>query len=222
MTVLGNIPFELTLDEFRDQLNLGNNIEKAKKCLDNALPLIDPKAMYRVAYIDDRADNVVTMEGIQFTGALLSKKLEDVERVFPFIVTIGSHLETAIRKSKDILDQFYLDTIGNMALIRVRKYLKQYLLSTFGLEKMSSMSPGALAGWPLEEQGPLFSILDNVETAVGVSLTEHFLMIPGKSVSGIFFPTEIPFYSCQLCPRKRCPSRKAAFDRKQAAELNRL
>jgi hypothetical protein len=40
------------------------------------------------------------------------------------------------------------------------------------------------------------------------------LMIPRKSISGICFPTEVTFLSCQLCPRKRCPSRKAAYDEK--------
>jgi hypothetical protein len=38
------------------------------------------------------------------------------------------------------------------------------------------------------------------------------LMIPVKSVSGIFFPTEIKFESCQLCPVARCTGRRAHYD----------
>jgi len=38
-------------------------------------------------------------------------------------------------------------------------------------------------------------------------------MIPKKSISGIYFPTEVLFYSCQLCPRKGCKERKAPCDR---------
>jgi len=44
-------------------------------------------------------------------------------------------------------------------------------------------------------------------------------MIPAKSISGIYFPTEVPFFSCQLCDRKDCPGRKAVYDPKIAAEF---
>jgi len=55
-----------------------------------------------------------------------------------------------------------------------------------------------------------------------VILTESFLMMPRKSSSGIFFPTETPFFACQLCPREGCPARKAAYDPRkvQAYGLN--
>ncbi len=64
----------------------------------------------------------------------------------------------------------------------------------------------------------MFEVLSGVESSLGVTLTEHLLMLPRKSVSGIFFPTEVTFYSCQLCPRKRCEGRKAPYDRNLAGE----
>jgi hypothetical protein len=79
-----------------------------------------------------------------------------------------------------------------------------------------------LEDWPIEEQRPLFSILGDVEGSIGVRLNQSLLMIPGKSLSGIYFPTEIPFYSCQLCPRKSCPSRKASYDERLAREYGIL
>jgi hypothetical protein len=51
-----------------------------------------------------------------------------------------------------------------------------------------------------------------VETVIGVTLTDHCLMIPLKSASGIYFPTEIKFESCQLCPRATCVGRRAPYD----------
>jgi predicted transcriptional regulator len=45
-----------------------------------------------------------------------------------------------------------------------------------------------------------------------VRLTESFLMLPTKTVSGIFFPTEATFESCQLCPREECPNRRAPYE----------
>ena len=36
---------------------------------------------------------------------------------------------------------------------------------------------------------------------IGVTLTDTFLMLPNKTVSGIFYPTEVDFVTCQLCHR---------------------
>ncbi|MEE8553519.1 MAG: vitamin B12 dependent-methionine synthase activation domain-containing protein [Desulfobacterales bacterium] len=151
----------------------------------------------------------------------MRKQLDKVERVFPYVVSIGNQLEDQIRNCSDLLDQYYLDTIGNVALSTVRKYFERTLMSKYALEGcLSSMSPGPLSDWPIEEQKPLFSILGDEETSVGVRITEHLLMVPTKSISGIYFPTEIPFVCCQLCPRQRCASRKADFDEKLARENN--
>jgi len=51
-----------------------------------------------------------------------------------------------------------------------------------------------------------------LEDLIGVTLTESMLMIPRKSISGIFFPTERMFFSCQLCPRENCPARESSYD----------
>ena len=49
---------------------------------------------------------------------------------------------------------------------------------------------------------------------IGVRLTDSFVMLPMKSVSGVYFPTEHTFASCQLCPRDDCPGRSAPYDPK--------
>jgi len=80
------------------------------------------------------------------------------------------------------------------------------------------MSPGSLADWPITQQTQLFTLLGDVEGAIGVQLTDSFLMVPMKSVSGMHFPTEISFHSCSLCPRKECPGRSAPYDEHLWAE----
>ena len=111
--------------------------------------------------------------------------------------------------------QFWLDTIKEMALASSIKYLRDYLKRRYALGQVSKMSPGSGAQdlWPIEEQKQLFSIFGNVKDLIGVKLTDSFLMIPNKSVSGIYFPTEIRFESCQLCPREVCPGRQAPYDK---------
>ena len=79
------------------------------------------------------------------------------------------------------------------------------------------MAPGSGAAdvWPLAQQKELFSLFggrDKVEELIGVRLTSKYLMIPIKSVSGIFFPAQTEFESCQLCPREGCIRRRASYD----------
>ena len=74
------------------------------------------------------------------------------------------------------------------------------------------MNPGSLSDWPLTEQRPLFSLMGDTDAAIGVRLMPSLLMAPTKSVSGIVFPTESTFASCQLCPRDECPNRRAPYD----------
>ena len=76
------------------------------------------------------------------------------------------------------------------------------------------MAPGSLADWPITQQQQLFSLFGDVEAKIGVRLTDSFLMLPMKSVSGVYFPTETSFESCRLCPRKVCPGRRAPYDPK--------
>jgi len=81
------------------------------------------------------------------------------------------------------------------------------------------MAPGSLPNWPIEQQKPLFELFGDVQATIGVKLTDSLLMLPAKSVSGIYFPTETSFFSCQLCPRERCDSRKAKYNEKKAKEF---
>ncbi|MBW2004444.1 MAG: vitamin B12 dependent methionine synthase, partial [Deltaproteobacteria bacterium] len=157
--------------------------------IDEAQPLISAKAVYKVCYIESKCEDAITIYGTSLKSRVLRKNLDTVERVFPYVVTIGDKLEEKARSCDDLLKQYYLDTIGNVALTDVRKYLKTQLQSRYALDGMSYMSPGSLKDWAIEEQIPLFSILGDVEASIGVKLSENLLMLPNKSLSGIYFPT---------------------------------
>ncbi len=222
MEKLESIPVHQDLGEIKRRLHTERcgDWPHVKTLIETAQPLIRPQAAFRVSYIEERLENAVTVDGIRLASHVLRKQLDKVDRVFPYVVSIGNQLEEKIRGCGDILDQYYLDTIGNVALSTVRKYLECQLMSKYAINGLSSMSPGSLSDWPIEEQKPLFSILGDVETAIGVTVTKDLLMVPTKSISGIYFPTDLPFYTCQLCPRKNCDSRKARFDKALAREYN--
>lgn len=217
MERLGNIPIELDPGEIKKKLRHDSS-EEVQGLIETAQPLIKARAVYKVCYIETRLEGAVELDGVRFTSRVLRTNLEETERAFPYVVTIGHELEDMAGSCKDLLEQYYFDAIGNVAITAARKYLENHLRDIFGLSRMSRMSPGSLKDWPIGEQKILFSILGDVESSIGVMLTRSFLMIPRKSVSGIYFPTEIPFLSCQLCPRENCPSRQAAYDKKVLAK----
>jgi hypothetical protein len=211
MEILEYIHVNLDLEEIKRSLHMEKRGDwcRVQTLVDEVRPLISGKAAYKVCYIESKIEDAITIDGTCLKSRVLRKNLHTVERVFPYVVTIGNRLEEKTRACTDLLKKYYLDTIGNLALTDVRKYLKNQL---------PYMSPGSLKDWAIEEQRPLFSILGDVEASIGVRLNENLAMIPNKSLSGIYFPTEIPFYSCQLCPRKDCPTRKASYDEKLARE----
>ena len=195
-----------------------SDVSEIQPLIEVAMALIEPKAIYEVSYIEDKLEDAVMVNGRQLTSRVLRKNLDQAERIFPFVITLGPKLGEKQADSTDLLENFYLDTIGNVALNSARKQLKRHLKSEFALEKISSMAPGSLPDWPIEEQAPLFKLLGDVDAAIGVKLSNSLLMLPAKSISGIYFPTEVSFFSCQLCPRERCESRKAKYDPKLARE----
>jgi len=213
--LIENIPVSLDPNELIRHLRLGkyeNAVRLVEELLETALPLIAPKAFYEIAYIDKKENDAVEIGGLSFRSRVLRKNLDPAERVFPFVLTIGGRVEEKAGSSGDLLRQYYLETIADLALLSAAAYLENYLKKHYGLSKISSMSPGSLPDWPVTEQKPLFALLGDAEATIGVRLTESMMMIPRKSISGIYFPTEVSFFSCQLCQRERCPGRKAVFD----------
>jgi len=220
MEKLEYIPVDLDLEEIKRMLHTGKSGDwsRVQTLIDEVRPVISAKAVYKVCYIESKIGDAITIDGTSLKSRVLRKNLDTVERVFPYVVTIGNRLEEKARACNDLLTKYYLDTIGNVALTAAQKYLEDQLRSRYALDGMSYMSPGSLKDWAIEEQKSLFSILGDVESSIGVRLNEALVMIPNKSLSGIYFPTEIPFYSCQLCHREGCPTRKAPYDEKLARE----
>jgi len=205
MHVLENISIKLSPEKVIKELRLNKgrySSSDIQELIETAESLICPKACYEVVYISEKGKDEVKIDGVTFSSRVLRKNLDEVERIFPYIITIGKPLEDKASSFNDLLKQYYLETMGDMALGLIEKYLEKHL----------SMSPGSLKDWPITEQRPLFSLFRAEKDPIGVKLTEHMLMIPRKSISGIYFPTEVTFFSCQLCQRERCPARSAPYD----------
>jgi len=155
-----------------------------------------------------------TVQRARFTSRALRVNLDEVERVFAYVATCGGELDSMPVASGDVFGQFCRDTIKEMALWAALSHLYVHLTETHQLGALASMNPGSGEAnvWPIEQQEDLFAFLGDVQGSIGVALTDSCLMVPNKSVSGIFYPSESGFESCQLCRQERCSHRRAPFD----------
>ena len=213
--VLDDFPVELSLEKTLERLKLNEGRSQTLGVEDvfkTAAVLIHTQAIYGAAYVNKRSLDKIEIDGIEFTSHVLAKNLERIERVFPYVLTIGDSLENTARSSESMTRRLVLETVGDLALGSGLEHVQRHISEQYGLETTSNMGPGQL-DWPIEQQRELFSLLGHVKDAIGVTLTGSLMMVPRKSISGIIFPTEETFISCQLCQRNKCPSRKAPFDR---------
>jgi hypothetical protein len=222
MEILNPIPVQVDLPSIKKSAHVpeGEEEKRLLSLIAAAHSVIAAKAVYKVSYVDSKGEDSVMIDGVLFRSKVLRKHFDKVERVFPYVVTIGAGVEDIEKACGDLLEKYYLDLIGNAAVVKAREQIKKRLSTRYALQGLSYMGPGQLKDWPIEEQRALFALLGDVESAIGVTVSDSFLMIPRKSLSGIYFPTEIPFMACQLCPKESCPSRQARYDKQLAREYN--
>ena len=215
-TTVLHLPCELDRAQLYKKSHIepdGPLAEQMEELIDQALKVGKPKAAYKVAYIDDKGDDFVVVDGIKFSSRVLRVNLKGAFKVVPFVVTCGRELGDMAANFTDMLDRFCFDAIME-AIVRsaCSKFFAQ-IDEQLNFGHTSNMNPGSLPDWPIKEQAPLFALLGDVKTLTGVELNDSFLMSPIKSISGFHFPKEGNFESCQLCPREKCPGRRAPYDK---------
>jgi len=215
ITILDRIPFHIDPLVLADELRVKEGSSHAvqlRQLASQAEAIARPKALYGLSFVEAKGKDWVELDDSRFSSRILRVNLKGVHRVFPYVVTCGVELDAWSNNFDDFLLRYYADVIKEMALTAAVKALDEHLENQFHPGPLSSMNPGSLGDWPLEVQPQLFALLGNVEEMIGVRLTSSYLMLPTKSISGLYFPTDQRFVSCQLCPRENCPSRRAPYD----------
>jgi len=212
---IDHIPVKLEAEDIARRLRIrperigASNLEEL---IGLAGRLVKLRAVTDISYVGTMDADGVEVAGVFFRSRVLRHNLDGVQKVFPYIMTIGAELEHTASSGGDLLRQYYLEEIANLVLEQGAAWLAERLQARWGIPLLSNMSPGSLEDWPITEQTKLFSLFGDTEKTIGVRLTDRLLMLPRKSISGILFPSEEGFTACQLCPRERCPSRRAPYD----------
>jgi len=213
--VIDEVSPHLPADDLARRLHVAEGSAQAGELADlvrQAETVARPRALCGVAYVEERGDDYVVIDGVRFSSRVLAVNLRQTHRVFPYLATCGVELDEWARGIEDMLHRFWSESIREAAMRNAMAAVADYLERTYRPGETSRMSPGSLPDWPIEEQRPLFQLLGDTEAAVGVQLTSSMLMVPSKTVSGIRFGGAGSFESCMLCPRPNCPNRRAPHD----------
>jgi hypothetical protein len=225
MEILDNIKLDIPLDIGRDFLEkvMGGVInapmekllkEKTSLCVEN----IAPKAIYDRFEIEKVDGELVYFKsGNVFSGPHISKILTGSKTAILYILTLGSRIDQIIiekNQSGDTLAAIIMDTITTSMLGVLGEFVGEKIKKQ-GLEEQNwsstcTYSPGQYK-WTIEEQKKIFEMVDG--NRIGVELNKSYLMIPFKSVSGVYgFGPEDRIdktrVACDLCPRKNCIGRR--------------
>ena len=214
--VVDHIPVKYDEEELLRKLNI-ETLKGQKKeiisLIEESRELIEPKAVYtQLKVVKIAGDSVCLDSGDVLKGVILADLLKCGQKVAPYIVTLGPKLENRASKlaRNNVFLAFILNKIGDHALEIARGNIELLVEKTLG-DKVSDFGPGEGTGelFGIEQQAVLFRILQPFEN-IGVRLTPSYLMIPKKSVSGVFAVTDEEYVACQYCP-KECEERRSAF-----------
>ena len=132
---------------------------------------------------------VLVGDRVGFQSRALARLLRGATEVVAVLLTIGPRLETRAREmmaEEEFMEALLLDTAGWVAIDALAKALRRDLSAdarTQGFRLTHRMAPG-YADWGLEQQQVLFSTFG--QEGLPVRLTEACVMLPQKSISGIY------------------------------------
>jgi len=173
-----------------------------------------PRAAVVVAMVEKVDDETVLIDGVKIRSRLVRVNLDKTHRVFAYTATCSREIEEWSRQfDDDMFDQFCADEIKKQCLLQAFAAVQRTVSERFLPDaKLSRMNPGSLKEWPITGQRELFQILGDTAAAAGVSLTPSCLMLPSKSISGLYFSDATGHVNCIMCPMPACPNRQAPYD----------
>ena len=85
-----------------------------------AQEIAKPKIAYKLAYIEDKGEDHVIIDGIRFTSRVLRVNLDETYKVIPFVITCGSEIKEWAEKYTDMFEAYCADGIMEWILLTAR------------------------------------------------------------------------------------------------------
>ena len=211
--VLSGFDVVLDADELIASLRISeDDREEFLAVLDQVKKTAAPKVQWRQMTIDEAGNDWVSLCGRRFGSAMVARQMKPAvgKEAIAYVATCGRELHDLARAQDDPLAEWWIDAISETVLRRAITQIFQLMNTHLG--EGITVNPGSTQGWTVAGQDDLFTLLGDVPGRIGVSLTDSWLMVPYKSVSGLYFPSESDYVNCMFCTIEKCPNRRAPFD----------
>lgn len=223
MTIVNGYDIDVDINDVLDFMGYSDEKPASKRLFETAhemrercLDLVRPRSVYGVYEIREVNGGGVHIGDAEFKGQILKRILSGSVVAAVAVGTVGGDIDDEIERLNsrgDTVSALILDTMGIVALMRARISFLRELYDREAKPRGFSTTPPYGPGqcnWEIGEQGELFTLVD--AGSVGVGLTESYLMVPKKSVSGIIGlgPEGQTFDKtpCDICDRIDCPGRR--------------
>ncbi len=233
MESMGRLVIELSMEQIADvdylfgrhaQLDMDHLPKRCAPLVaetkEACMARVKPVGLIRSVELAGIHEEVVEMsdgeERWSIESKLMASLLCDSFRIFWFAVTLQGFDELMEEMSSHLMRQFFVDAWGSAFISRAGVFLTDQIRDKIreeGLYTTSVWNPGQ-HGLAIETQETAFAILRPEE--INLKLTQSMLMVPAKSVSGVFGVSKQEdlreLIACDYCNlRKDCPS---AYNRK--------
>ena len=211
---------ELNLNEALRYLGAGSGApeELRQQTADTAAQLtaaLRPRFVFRVfPLISEEGAFHLSGSGLTLTGRTAQTMLAQCSQAALLCCTLGSEFETLLRRTqvRDMAQAAILDACGSAYVEQGCDAAQEELASRFpSLYLTDRFSPG-YGDLPLSLQPAICSVLD-AQRRLGIQVTEHFLLNPGKSVTAVIGLSDRPqmarIRGCAYCSmQETCALRK--------------
>ena len=150
--------------------------------------LVEPAARLRLLRVAAHAPTRVTLtRGPSFSGHAVARHLAGARRTVAFLLTLGPALEAeviALGERQELLEAYLLDLAGWAGIEAAVRALRRDLIAALPRARVSHRLGPGHRDWPLTEQRDLTLLFEGDDAPV--RLSEHGVLIPFKSISGLF------------------------------------
>lgn len=157
----------------------------------------------------------IDMTCLQTTSRNLARNLKDCEEILLFGATLGSQVDVLLQRygklqmSKAVVMQAAAVAMLETCCDQINREMKDEFLKK-GCYLRPRFSPG-YGDFPLESQRAIAAALE-LNKRIGITLTDHLLMAPSKSVTAVIGVSRIPkdcrVQGCEACGKTDCLYRR--------------
>ena len=191
-------------------------LQSMNESFDELTQIAERKSIFQIYDLNVKDENMLVIGNIEICSRNLQTNLKDCEQVVLFAATLGTEVDRLLRKMQ-VVDMAKAVVMQACAATLLEEYCDELQK---GIAKQMQeqrkyvrprFSPG-YGDFSISHQKDFLSLL-NTPKAIGVSMTESYMLTPTKSVTAVIGISEIQTdcgsNTCENCKKTDCTYRRS-------------